>query len=260
MKRLYNKALSKAERHRVSDALYRLRKQGFIIPDEEVKKIKDASSYKAIEEQAVKLKGAVYQPYRSTGRRAPAAVPAKLGYELVQEQKKYEKEKKKLAKTVPDIEELAPSYKPESIGPSAFEIRAGRMTKADVEAKTEKRFKEVLKTLKKYTPKELVEKRTKQTIENMLKSLRSCVRPYSVGLYNRIARKLRAMSPSELQDFYEEVGQDVFESMYLYDTNVLKTGIGGGETPISRFLDALGLDPNEEVKNGLTISDIIESM
>lgn len=260
MKRLYNKSLSRAERHRVSDALYRLRKQGFIIPDEEVKKIKDASSYKVIEQQAVKLKGAVYQPYRSTGRRAPAAVPAKLGYEVIQEQKKYEKEKKKLAKKVPDIEELAPSFRPESIGPSATEIRVGRMTKAEVEAKTEKRFRETLKKLKKYTPKELVEKRTKQTVENMLKSLRSCVRPYSVGLYNRIAKKLRAMSPSELKTFYDEVGQDVFEAMYLYDTNILKTGIGGGETPISRFLDELGLDPNEEIKDGLTIGDIVETM
>lgn len=260
MKSIYNKNLSKAERHRVSDALYRLRKEGFYIPKEKVKYIKDASSYQAIYEKATSLKGAYYQPTRTTGEKMPAKVPGKLAYEVVQEQKKYERERQRLIKKGRYGAEDIPEFKPQALGPSVPERK--RMTKEQVQEATVERFKKVSKTLKKYTPSTYLQKRKDVTTENLLKVMRTTVRPYSKKTYDAIAKVLRNMSPDEFMKMYDIVGKDVFDALFIYFPSASKTGVmsDAGEIvqPIYTFLEAIGLDVNMEVEAGLTIAEIIE--
>lgn len=259
MKSKYYKGLNKSERHRISDALYRLRNQGFIIPDSEVKKIKDASSYKVIEQQAVKLRGAEYSPIKSSGKRQQP-IPAKLGYELVQEHKKYEKERKKEIKKHGLKEEDIPEFSPKAIEPTATEKRYKRLTKKQVEEETLKRAKRNIKRMKKYSPAEIVAERTAQARKNVLKAMRTTVKPYSAKLYNMIRKSLNEMSSQEFLRFYDDVGRDAFDAMFIYQAGAFRLGIGEEEQPIYKFLDRLGIDINDEIYKGVTIHDFVETI
>ena len=251
MKQKYNKSLTAAERRRVSDAIYRLKKEGFIIPEQELKKIKDASSYKDIYEQAVNLKGAVYKPIVGSSR-TEREVSAKIAYRVIPLIKKYKRQREKLIKAGYD-EDLFPKYQPELIGPSAFQIITEKMTEADIKKATRKRWLYIEKTLlnEKYGPLGIVEQNARISKNNMLRTLRQTVYPYNKELYKEIRQKIKSMNAAEWKNLYDLVGSYVFDSMYGYgaDSLLMASGVNTGTTVLEVFLEALGIDDVKEKLN-----------
>lgn len=106
-KKIYNTALNKKERHRVSDAIYRMKREGYMIPEDfDYSAIYPARSYAEIKKQVANTEGVEYSGvrYGSRGKKyeKPGVTSGKVAYERQQAQREYEqavkKEKSKLKK------------------------------------------------------------------------------------------------------------------------------------------------------------------
>lgn len=93
-KRKYAPGLTQSERHRISDALYRLEKQGFKnVKNFDVSKITSAKSYDDIYKQVVAQNATLtFSPIMpSTGKQIKTEVSGKVGYAIVKAKTEYNK-------------------------------------------------------------------------------------------------------------------------------------------------------------------------
>ena len=94
MKRKYAPGLTPTERHRISDALYRMKKEGFENVDQfDVSKITKVKTYDDIYQEVVKYnKNLMYRPYSNDRTaRAKTAVRGSVGYKVSKAKREWNK-------------------------------------------------------------------------------------------------------------------------------------------------------------------------
>lgn len=262
MKRLYAPGLTAAERHRISDTIYRMKKLGFIIPKELENTIKyqitDASSYQVIRRQVVRFPEVKYQAIRtgSGGRpyRAEGIVSGQLAEEVLEASAEWNKKRTQARKGgEPTGAKEVPRYKIAGVGPSHEQTK--RLTQAQVNELFEMAFKRTRTNIKDKDPFTWVRENDMRARENLKKSLDFQMQN-SPRLKKMILDKIAEMSISQLRDFYKRIGSKLVESMYEYPEGLL---LGEGSTnefnnvPILRLLNELGYDinaPAPDVKQG----------
>lgn len=92
-KRKYNPNLTATERHRVSDALYRMKKEGFEgVENFDVSKITNAKTYDDIYKEVVKYNpDLTFRPKDTQGNAINTILPGAVGYEATKAKKEYNK-------------------------------------------------------------------------------------------------------------------------------------------------------------------------
>lgn len=257
--RIYAESLTRAERHRISDALYRMRKEGFIIPTDEylsiVGNIKDASTYATIRKQVVANENVTFRAVRGKGR-AKGEVSGKLAEEYIQKSKEWNKQRRKAGKLA---RATAPEYKVAGVGPSPLQTQY--MTEKQVNKEFEKAFRKQIKRMETMTPSQYANERIEMARENALKSIDTAVLS-SPQIKQMLEQGINRMGDYELYNFLKN-HPDMTAPLYGSDQEKLLLGGTSGVAPVISILDAMGYDINQQSADSPrdeSIADYVEQV
>lgn len=253
MRRIYAEGLTKTERHRISDALYRMKREGFIIPTDEhldiVKNITDASSYQAIRRQVVANPNVEYEALRkdASGRyyRTGGRVSGALAQEYIEESTKWRKERAKIKRKKEYEEDYIPEYRIKGVGPRT-EATIG-MTRSEISKYTEEAMKEQIRQMRATKPIDYPKKKDQTIRQNLETAVESSIL-YSPGLKQMLLEGYDKMSRAELTKF-TRLNKDLFEAQFHYYSGWLYGG-DGTTAPILAILKAQGYDVNAQAPDG----------
>lgn len=264
--------MTRTEKKRISDALYRMKKEGFIFPEgvaESVRKtITDASSYKAIRRKFAEGEGVLYRPIRPSGRKAEGVIPGTLAQEYIEKSAEWNKQRTRFRKKgeVPYDEKSVPRYNPGSMGPSRFQTRF--MTQEQVNKAFEEAAKRQIRYMTDYTPATRMEEMDRQSRKNALDSLDQQI-VNSPHIKQMFIDGMNRMGQQEWKDFLKTtLGKKLTEAFYGSGTRpeALMLGETGDEEikiPILLILKKMGYDinaPAEDSDRGETIAQYVERL
>lgn len=256
----YSSNLTAKERHRVADALYRMKVEGFNFPSTfDVGKITTASSYASIRHQAAGQPGVTFSAIIwGKGGYAwshPGDVPGDVAEERIQAERDYHRAvNKAVMKSKGKLKRSDfPEYNVENVGPSSigfdYTSIASEEGQQAVNKKYEENMIESTQRLKKLAknPTKIIKRRVQTAYDNLLSSLNKTFNNQFVR--NLIEDKVRGMGPSGLDEWRKTNGNALFSDFYGYNF-MLGMSIG-------RVLQALGIDLDTEMPEGGTLEDYV---
>lgn len=256
----YDPYLSAKERHRVADALYRMKVEGFNFPSTfDPRAITNASSYASIRHQAAGQPGVTFSAIIwGKGGYAwshPGDVPGDVAEERIQAEKEYHKAvNKAVMKSKGKLKRSDfPEYNVENVAPSSigfdYTSIASEEGQRAVNAEYEKNMIESTHKLRSLAknPRKIIKKRMITAYDNLLTSLNKTFNNEFVR--DLIEDKVKAMGPTGLDNWRKENGNALFSDFYGYNF-MLGMSIG-------RVLKSLGIDLNTEMPDGHTLEDYV---
>ncbi len=238
---------------KVNRVIKQMESEGFNIKVDP-RKIKGTNA-KEIRREIANKRSTTWTPYISKKEKKTIPISGKVGLDLLEAAKKWEKEYNKLSE---EEKKDVPEYKPKNYGAANFSPRAKRYKVATEEEKKSiikeqtKDARRTIKNMKKGA------KRYSSEVEAMrLKNLTRAIKramPVETKLRKEIIKKLKEAGPSVLKEIYKKC-PGILDSFFNYDVTVL-----GDLMPM---LDLLGIDPetpeDARKKDGRTYRDMIEN-
>lgn len=256
----YNPELTPKERHRIADALYRMKVEGFNFPSTfDARNITNASSYASIRHQAAGQPGVTFSAI-IWGKGGyvwshPGEVPGDVAEERIQAEKDYNRAVSKAVKNSKRKLKRKdfPEYKIENVGPSSIGFDYTSIASEEGQQAVNKKYEENmiestrrLKSLAK-NPTKIIKRRVQTAYDNLLSSLNKTFNNEFVrGL---IEDKVRGLGASGLDEWRKANGNALFSDFYGYNF-MLGMSIG-------RVLKALGIDLDTEMPEGGTLEDYV---
>lgn len=230
------KDLSKVEKRRVRDAVYRLRKIGFVIPEEAYTALKETSTsenaqtYGQIEARVTRFKNVHYKSRKGKG----AEVSGRVAYQALKAARKRNIERTRIQPGgALSYSASIPKAKIENIGSWEASVK-----------QQEESFRKLAKSFRE--PAEHFIKRRYQTgINNLTKAIGVLVQNDN-KLYNLIIDKIKAMSASELGEFLKKNGNTLESIIWKYpiDSDLLSYATVSAQSNIFTLFEILHIDPD----------------
>lgn len=257
MKRKYSSLLNKTERHRVADAIYRMKREGFRIPSAlDLSKIEHASNYNDIRQQVATMPGVNFQAILKNGRRSPAILPGEVAEHYIEASRKWNAERTKARKKGEELIKL-PRYDIGGLGGGKKEY-AG-LTQKQANARAYKTAKEQIKRMEMYSPDTYMKFREGILRQNIYNSLNASIHK-SVDLKKMIWSALSKMNYKKLAELLES-DRETMTRLLESSADELLLPTGSVKIPLIQILIRLGIDVKQESKDsnikGESIMDYI---
>lgn len=286
-KKKYNAKLTQKERHRVADAIYRMRVEGYIFPDGfDYTQIYPANNYKDIKKQAANAKGVTYSGRRKAAhgfiKEKPGNASGAVAYEYQEAHKEYKKSinktKRKLKKaglylSEKDLQTMEKTLTPDefkkkaagkftdsdfpkydifSVGPSYFDVSKADLTDPAYQAKVDKDYTENLKLESKRIKrlaKNPIEKPTQRMKQAKINLLSSLDKHFdNAEVRNLIEAKVKDMNYFALNKWQEEhKGEFDFSDFFGYNFKLYQS--------IGAIMQALDMDMDMKLSDGRTLQE-----
>lgn len=242
------KDLTKTEKRRVRDAVYRLRKAGFIIDKAAYDLLKATSTtantqtYGQIEKRVTSLPSVKFSVKYGKG----GEIPGSVGYKALLAVRQRNIERTRIHKGN-EVYVTAPKAKLSSIGryTTDFDLPV-TATKTDIEKAQVKKFEEMINKLK-VPVAQLQSQKRQVAIDNLEKSFNILLQNLP-GLKSMIMNKISNMSTEQLSDWMERHNRLLEAAVFSYssDDEVLSYGGPNSEAYIYSILRVLQINPDEE--------------
>lgn len=237
MRRIYNSDLTKQERHRIADAIYRMKLEGFKIPSIDFSTISRASTYNEIRQQVAALPGVTFQAVQANGRRHPAIISAKLAEEYIEASRRWNTDRTKARKKGKELTKL-PRYDIRGIGGGKKEY--ANLTQAQANKRAESTIVKQLQKLYRYTP-ETYERYREQVIrQNIYNSLNASIHN-SKQILKLIRDHINNMSYKELVNFMDK-NRELTPRLFGSSADELLLPTGSIKIPLLEIMKLMGIN------------------
>lgn len=257
MKRKYAEGLTRQERHRVSDAIYRMKKVGFRFPESfDPSKITRVGTYNEIMENVVEDKNVLFQPFRKKVKHPylyETPVSGKIAVMYLEESKKWNQERTKMKKGGVQTTLNVPKYDIKGVGPSVGERM--HMTAGEIRHKTEIAMLQQIEHMREWSPEDYKHIEAERTRSNLKMAIENSI-INSPGLKQLLITGYNNISDEKLAQM-SRVNRKMFEAQFEYFDGWL---LGGdtGEPPVLVILKSLGYDINMVAPDGVNGESIAE--